>query len=65
MMRRNICARILQRCGAVLILLAGSIRLVGGPFLGSEQDGQRLILRLTKSANRAVINSTIASASQL
>jgi hypothetical protein len=34
-------------------------------FWGSEQDGPRLILRLTKSANPAVINSTIASTSQL
>jgi hypothetical protein len=29
-------------------------------FWGSEKDGPRLILRLTKSANPAVINSTIA-----
>ena len=28
-------------------------------------DGHRLILRLTKSANRTVINSTLASTTQL
>jgi hypothetical protein len=34
-------------------------------FIGLAHRRHRLILRLTKSANRSVINSTIASTSQL